>query len=221
MGKTQAAKGIPDTVDIFLADTLKGGAKKPEIAKVLCKNSGADVDWLVDKFDLDLSLVARLGGHSQPRTHRGKERFPGMTITYALIQMLEKIAEKTDRARIITKAEVCKLITNGNAVVGCDYRKAGNVLKEFGPVIFASGGFGADFGQDSLLATYRPDLLHLPTTNGEHCTGDGIKLGEGIGASTIDLEWVQVHPTGLVKPDDPDAKVKFLAAEALRGVGGI
>ena len=44
---------------------------------------------------------------------------------------------------------------------------------------------------------------------------------EAIGAATIDLEWVQVHPTGLVKPDDPDAKVKFLAAEALRGVGGI
>jgi len=83
------------------------------------------------------------------------------------------------------------------------------------------GGFGADFGNDSLLAKYRPDLLHLPTTNGEHCTGDGIKIGEGIGAKTVDLEWVQVHPTGLVKPDDPDAKVKFLAAEALRGVGGL
>ena len=41
------------------------------------------------------------------------------------------------------------------------------------------------------------------------------------GAKTIDLEWVQVHSTGLVKPDDPDAKVKFLAAEALRGVGGL
>jgi len=38
---------------------------------------------------------------------------------------------------------------------------------------------------------------------------------------SIDLEWVQVHPTGLVKPDDPDAKIKFLAAEALRGVGGL
>lgn len=38
-------------------------------------------------------------------------------------------------------------------------------------MILASGGFGADFGADSLLATYRPDLLHLPTTNGEHCTG--------------------------------------------------
>lgn len=36
-----------------------------------------------------------------------------------------------------------------------------------------------------------PDLLHLPTTNGEHCTGDAIKMGEAIGAATIDLEWVQ------------------------------
>ena len=41
-----------------------------------------------------------------------------------------------------------------------------------------SGGFGADFTSNSLLAQYRPDLLHLPTTNGEHCTGDGIKMGE-------------------------------------------
>jgi len=113
--KTQKAKGIPDNAEIFIADTLKGGAKKPELANVLCANSAADVDWLIDAFDLDLSLLARLGGHSQPRTHRGKERFPGMTITYALIQMCEKVAEKTDRARIVTKAEVCKLIMNGKA----------------------------------------------------------------------------------------------------------
>ena len=58
--------------------------------------------------------------------------------------------------------------------------------------------------QDSLLAKYRPDLLHLPTTNGDHTTGDGIKMGEAIGARSIDLEWVQVHPTGLVEPDDPE-----------------
>ena len=87
------------------------------------------------------------------------------------------------------------------------YRKADAELKEFGPVVFASGGYGADFGSDSLVAKYRPDLLHLPTTNGEHCTGDGIKMGAEVGGATIDLEWVQVHPTGLVKPDDADAKV--------------
>merc|ERR1711869_173100 len=99
-----------DSGEIFLADTLKGGAKKPEIAKVMCVESGPGVEWLIEKFDLDLSLVARLGGHSQPRTHRGAERFPGMTITYALIQMLEKVAERTDKARIITKARASKLL---------------------------------------------------------------------------------------------------------------
>merc|ERR1712151_317187 len=175
-----------------------------------------------DAFNLDLSLVARLGGHSQPRTHRGKERFPGMTITYALIQMVEKMGETTDRARIITKAKATKLLQgpDGN-VVGLVYEKGGIEFQEHGPVILCTGGFGADFTSDSLLAKYRPDLIHLPTTNGEHCTGDGIKMGEEIGAKSIDLEWVQVHPTGLVKPDDADAKIKFLAAEALRGVGGI
>merc|ERR1712039_836416 len=219
--KTQKNQGIKDTVEIFTNDTLKGGAKRPEVARVLCANSGPDVDWLVDKFELDLSLVARLGGHSMPRTHRGKERFPGMTITYALMQRFEKIAETSEKAKIINKARVYTLICNNGGVVGCEYEKAGTCYKEYGPVILCSGGFGADFGSDSLLAKYRPDLLHLPTTNGEHCTGDAIKMGEKLGAETIDLEWVQVHPTGLVKPDDPDAKVKFLAAEALRGVGGL
>merc|ERR1711972_336715 len=219
--KTQKEKGIKDTVEIFTNDTLKGGAKRPDVARVLCANSGPDVDWLMDQFDLDLSLIARLGGHSMPRTHRGKERFPGMTITYALIQSLEKIAEISDKARIVTKAKVTELITNNSMVVGCKYEKGGEILKEYGCVILCSGGFGADFSSDSLLAKYRPDLLHLPTTNGEHCTGDGIKMAEAIGGKSIDLEWVQVHPTGLVKPDDPDAKIKFLAAEALRGVGGL
>merc|ERR1719382_2406718 len=135
--------------------------------------------------------------------------------------MVEKIAETSDKARIITKARVVELLTNDNICIGCVYEKGGQRFQEHGPVILATGGFGADFSNDSLLAKYRPDLLHLPTTNGEHCTGDGIKMGEVIGAKTIDLEWVQVHPTGLVKPDDADAKIKFLAAEALRGVGGL
>merc|ERR1740130_2586713 len=208
--RTQRDKKIEDSTDLFYKDTLKGGAKKPEVAKVLCENSGRDVEWLMDAFNLDLSLVARLGGHSAPRTHRGKERFPGMTITYALIQMVEKISETTDKARIITKARATELLLNKTKdCVGLVYEKGGLKFQEHGPVILCTGGFGADFSSNSLLAQYRPDLMHLPTTNGEHCTGDGIKMGEAIGAKTIDLEWVQVHPTGLVKPDDADAKIKF------------
>ena len=76
--KAQKAKGIADSIELFTSDTLKGGAKKPELVKVLCGNSGVDAAWLIGKFALDLSLLARLGGHSAPRTHRGKERFPGL-----------------------------------------------------------------------------------------------------------------------------------------------
>lgn len=72
-----------------------------------------------------------------------------------------------------------------------------------------------------MLAKYRPDTLKLSTTNGDHCTGDGLKMAMAIGAKGIDLEKVQVHPTGLIDPKDQQAKVKFLAAEALRGAGGL
>lgn len=44
--------------------------------------------------------------------------------------MLEKVAEKTGRGRIVTKAEVFKLVQNGRSVVGCEYRKAGQVVKD-------------------------------------------------------------------------------------------
>ena len=63
----------------------------------------------MEKFNLDLSLVARLGGHSQPRTHRGKERFPGMTITYALIQMLEK-ARQLGASNIIKQTAILYIL---------------------------------------------------------------------------------------------------------------
>jgi len=227
--RQQQRLNIPDSVDQFLADTAKSATSgKPSeatpLAATLVLNSGSAVEWLANRFNLDLSIVNRLGGHSFPRTHRGKERFPGMTITYALMEKLEEIAKnQPDIARVITKANVFELIKDSNnSVIGVKYKdKDGNVQSEYGPVILATGGFGADFSDNGLLHKLRPDLLHLPTTNGDHCTGDGIKLAQALGADTVDLSQVQVHPTGLVHPDEPNAKVKFLAAEALRGCGGL
>mmetsp|Transcript_1737 Transcript_1737/g.2615 ORF Transcript_1737/g.2615 Transcript_1737/m.2615 type:complete len:282 (+) Transcript_1737:90-935(+) len=221
--KTQRAHKIPDSPETFVEDTMRGGASRPDLVAVLCNESAPSVDWIIDKFGVDLSLVSRLGGHSMPRTHRGKERFPGMTITYGLMEKLEEIAESSDRARILLKTKVTKLLTDrdGN-VCGCECVSSdGKTFQEHGPVIIATGGFGADFTSDSLLNKHRPDLAHLPTTNGDHCTGDGLKMTMAVGGECVDLEWIQVHPTGLVHPEDPDAKVKFLAAEALRGVGGV
>jgi len=221
--KTQRKLGVQDSAEVFAADTMRGGAKRPDLVEVLTGESAPSVDWLSDKFKIDLSLVARLGGHSNPRTHRGKERFPGMTITYALMEALEDIADESDRAKIMLKSKVNKLIRDASgAVVGVEgVTSDGKPFTEHGPVIICTGGFGADFAEDSLLVKHRPDLAHLPTTNGDHCTGDGLKMSMAVGADTVDLEWIQVHPTGLVHPDEADAKVKFLAAEALRGVGGL
>jgi len=221
--KSQRALKITDSPETFAEDTMRGGAKRPDLVSVLTGESGPSIEWLIDNFKLDLSLVSRLGGHSNPRTHRGKERFPGMTITYALMEALEEIADDSDRAKIMLKTCVNKLLRDaGGAVVGVEGQdQHGKTFQEHGPVIICTGGYGADFGADSLLVRHRPDLQHLPTTNGDHCTGDGLKMAMAVGADTVDLEWIQVHPTGLVHPEEPDSKVKFLAAEALRGVGGV
>merc|ERR1711992_63047 len=73
----------------------------------------------------------------------------------------------------------------------------GKTFQEHGPVIIATGGFGADFTPDSLLSRHRPDLSHLPTTNGDHCTGDGLKMSMGVGAECVDLEWLQRRSVAL------------------------
>jgi flavocytochrome c len=221
--RTQRAKGIADSPETFEQDSIKGGAERPELVHVLTFESASGVEWLMDKFGLDLSLVSRLGGHSFPRTHRGKTKFPGMTITYALLEKYEDLCQANpDRCRLINKARVTRFLTDSRTgeVSGVEYTKDGKTLHENGAVIVATGGFGSDFAPDGLIKKYRPDLHHLPTTNGEFSTGDGIKLAEKIGADTVDLEWIQVHPTGLLNPSEPNSKTLFLGAEALRGVGG-
>jgi len=146
-----------------------------------------------------------------------------MTITYALMEKYEALCKsEPHRAKLFMKSRVTRLITEGGAVVGVEYEKDGQKHQARGPVVLATGGYAADFDTpDSLLKKYRPDVLPLPTTNGDHSTGDGIKMTLAIGGHAVDLEKVQVHPTGLVDPKEPDAKLKYLAAEALRGVGGL
>ena len=241
--RTQFAKGIQDNAQIFFEDTKKSAKHlaRDDLIKVLTGRSADAVHWLQDKFNLDLSLVSRLGGHSQERTHRGGAQFPGMVITYAQLERIEDLAvTMSERVQVLKKAHVTKLIKDGDAVVGVKYTYEGKEHEAYGPVILATGGYAADFTETSLLKKYRPELWELPTTNGEHSTGDGHKMAIEAGAEAIDMEKVQVHPTGLIDPKEPSvstlhrlfisfclnrffsqAKVKFLAAEALRGVGGI
>ncbi|KAL1988995.1 hypothetical protein VTN96DRAFT_5758 [Rasamsonia emersonii] len=223
--RTQTDLGIQDSVKQFYEDTLRSARDKarPDLIKVLTYKSASAVEWLQDVFNLDLTLVSRLGGHSQPRTHRGHDaKFPGMAITYALMQRIEELAEaEPERVQLLKKARVTGINKNGNQITGVTYEYNGETHTADGVVILATGGYAADFTEDSLLKKWRPDTFHLSSTNGTHATGDGQKMLMAIGANAIDMDKVQVHPTGLVDPKDPNSKWKFLAAEALRGEGGI
>jgi glycerol-3-phosphate dehydrogenase len=54
---------------------------------------------------------------------------------------------------LIPKAKVTKLLEKAGEVVGVEYTtRDGKTHEEFGNVIIASGGYGADFSKDSLLS---------------------------------------------------------------------
>lgn len=61
--RTQVDLGIQDSVKQFYEDTLKSARDKarPDLIKVLTYKSSAAVEWLQDVFNLDLTLVSRLG----------------------------------------------------------------------------------------------------------------------------------------------------------------
>jgi succinate dehydrogenase/fumarate reductase flavoprotein subunit len=89
--RSQRILKIPDSPEIFEQDTTASAAEgaRPNLIRALTHQSGSAVDWLADRFKLDVSVIARLAAHSFPRTHRGKERFPGMALTYGLMEALD------------------------------------------------------------------------------------------------------------------------------------
>jgi len=78
-------------------------------------------------------------------------------------------------------------------------------------VILASGGFGANL---EMVTKYRPELEGFMTTNAKGALGDGILMGEEVGAATVDLEQIQIHPT-------VEMNTAALITEGLRGDGAI
>lgn len=202
------------------ADAYSTNFKKSDREALISKLTGSSaqaIDFLVDEIGVDLSVVAQLGGHSFPRTHRGGGKLPpGAAIVTTLMEKLKQ----NPNFELHTGCEVKKLLTatgSTRKVTGVEYTKAGSASTLQGAVVFSTGGFAGDTW--GLLKKYRPDLAGLPSTNdprpGTH------SILEDIGAHLVDMESIQIHPTGFIQPSEPQARVKFLAAEMLRGEGGI
>ena len=216
-----------DALEVFYNDTLRsaGSSAQPKLIETLVAGSAAAVAWLKSRVGVDLSLKSQLGGHSEKRTHRPSNGMAGAEIIYG-IQKAVRAYEKTGEIQILVDTRVTRLVTDKNdRVIGVEYADAdkGSTHKQIlAPnVILATGGFAADRSKGSFLEHYRPELLQMSTTAGNFSTGDGINLASSLGASTIDMDKVQIHPTGWVDPADPENTSKVLAAELMRGVGGL
>lgn len=85
-----------------------------------------------------------------------------------------------------------------------------------GVIVFRipEGKFIGILAKATVIATGGKLQMYLVNTNCRQNTGDGLVLALEAGLPVMDLEAVQFHPTGLVG-------LGFLAAEAIRGYGGI
>ncbi|KAF2135142.1 uncharacterized protein K452DRAFT_293443 [Aplosporella prunicola CBS 121167] len=210
--------------DLFYDDTIKSAgvvmgkmrSQRESLIQTLTKKSPEAIYWLSDEKGVDLSKVAMLGGHSIPRTHRGAGQTPpGAAIVTTLLKQLNEDPNFT----LETNASVTKVLQSENGeITGVEYSTADGKKSLNSPVvIFATGGFAGD--SKGMLKQYRPDLAGFPSTN-EAWPGS-TPLLTALGAQLLDMEQVQVHPTGFVDLKELGKPVKFLAAEVLRGEGGL
>jgi len=237
---SQGNLDISDDGRFFERDTFKsgdGGTCDTGLVKTLSVKSAESVHWVMRETGLSLTTIAQLGGHSRPRTHRAPNLPDGtpVPIGYSIMSRLAKKiqTEFHDRIKVMTSTVAVELLHTKHdeydgstrlTVTGVKYRdeatKAEATLTA-DSVILTTGGFGNDHTRNSLLQEFAPDLAAVPTTNGDFATGDGVKMARDLGVALIDMDKVQLHPTGLIDPKAPNAKTKFLGPEALRGSGGI
>ena len=78
-------------------------------------------------------------------------------------------------------------------------------------VVLTTGGFGANM---QMVTEYNPALNGFVTTNQKGSTGDGIVLAKELGAATVDMKEIQIHPT-------VEQSTSTLISESVRGEGAI
>lgn len=217
-----------DSEESFISDTLKsgGGLSDEQLVRKLVSES-SDALAFLEGFGVDLSKLSQCGAHSVVRTHRNQK---GPNVGLAIMKALIEAAEREEAIRVVTGMRVQELITRtpSTGVLGVAYapssEEAGQACSSKSAearadaVVLATGGYAASAEQ---LLRWAPAVSELPTTNGPFATGDGVLLGQQLGASAVDLEQVQVHPTAIIDPAHPEARTKWLAPEALRGSGGV
>eukprot|EP01026_Neomeris_dumetosa_P013294 TRINITY_DN14646_c0_g1_i4.p1 TRINITY_DN14646_c0_g1~~TRINITY_DN14646_c0_g1_i4.p1 ORF type:complete len:470 (+),score=82.38 TRINITY_DN14646_c0_g1_i4:28-1410(+) len=205
-----------DQNQTYVEDTIRSGDGNSNLELVQKLVDGSeDAIKFLEELGLDMSVIVKLGGHRHPRTHSCPNGAVGWNIVKSLIQTIEK--QENIQVRTCTSLEKIERGNNGE-VIGVQICADGKETLPCDAVVLTTGGFAAS---KEKLEMWCPSAAQLATTNGAWATGDGIVVGQKAGAGVVDLNQVQIHPTGFVDPADPDAQTKFLAPEKLRGCGAI
>jgi len=231
--RVQRSSGVDDDGRYFERDTFvsaKGGTSELACVSMLSTKSADAIHWLMDEMGVPLTSLSQLGGHAKKRTHRVPPREDGtpVPVGYTIMSHARGAAKAYEGIEVKTSCTMKKLLQKetkdgGIEVIGVEYEDSSGTTHQLmaDSVILTTGGFGFDHSSGSLMQQHRPDLVGVPTTNGKFANGDGIKLGTEIGASLVDMDKVQLHPTAFIDPKDPGNHTKYLGPEALRGSGGI
>lgn len=153
------------------------------------------------------------GGHTYPRLAHVGDR-TGLEIIRTMQQKIvslqqEDHAETGDyesRIKVFAECTITELLKDGDRISGAFgyWRESGKfVLFESPAVVLATGGIGKSY---------------KVTSNSWEYTGDGHALALRAGATLINMEFLQFHPTGMVWP--PSVK-GILVTEGVRGDGGV
>lgn len=209
-------EGYFDSVELMELDTMIGGKGKndPSLVKVLASQSAGAIDYL-DELGMTVHNVGSFGGASVKRIHRPvDENGKVIAVGSYMIPILEENLNKRENitlltsvtAEEITKAEDGKI--SGVKAKG----SSGNSVEVKAPVVIvATGGFAANM---EMVEKYQPSLKGYMSTNAAGALGQGITMAEAVGADTVDMDQIQIHPT--VTTNDA-----HLITEGLRGDGAI
>ena len=207
--------GYFDSVELMELDTMIGGKgiNDPELVETLCANSADAIDWL-DEHGITLHNVSSFGGASVKRIHRPVNA-EGKTVSVGsyMIPLLEENCKKAG-VQILLNTTANEILTDANgAAAGIKATGASGetVTVNAKAVVLTTGGFGANL---DMVVKYKPELKGFMTTNAAGIQGQGIEMAQAIGAATVDMDQIQIHPT-------VEANTAALITEGLRGDGAV
>ena len=210
-------QGYFDSVELMELDTMIGGKGKnnPELVKALAENSAAAIEWLAS-IGAEVKNVGAFGGASVKRIHRPVNADGKVTAVGAyIVPILEKNLQDRNVQFLFDTTANEIIMKDGKAVgikgTGKDGHKVTINAKS---VVIATGGFGANA---EMVEKYKPELKGFATTNAEGAQGQGIDMATAVGAATVDMDQIQIHPTVHIEEDGN----AHLITEGLRGDGAI